>query len=93
MSQITEQDGVDQITIGDLVSNIEPQDLIEMPSSDMKNLLTALDAEYFGDQVLSFDHLPPIETFVTNNLVTPPEAFLELMRSDGVIAIFKGVWR
>ena len=88
VSQIAEQDGVDQTTVSDLVSNIEPQDLIEMPSSEMENLLTVLDAEYFGDQILSFDDLPPIETFVTDNLITPPEAFLELMRSDGVIAIF-----
>ena len=64
-----------------------------MSSNDMGDLLKILDAEYLGNQVLSFDDIPPIETFVTGNLITPPESFLELMRSEGVVAIFKDVWR
>ena len=78
--------------ISELVSHVDAGDISELQPAIVGGLLEFLDADYLGDRILHFDEAEPMETFITTNYVAPPDAFLELMESEGVAGIFKGLF-
>ena len=76
-----------------LVAHIGYDDIMNLEPTVVRGLIEFLDADYLGDNILHFDEAKPMVTFITTNYVAPPDAFLELMESEGVAGIFKGLFR
>jgi len=79
--------------ISELIANIDDHDISDLRPTVVSGLIEFLDADYFGDKVISFAETEVVNTFITTNYVAPPDAFLELMESEGVVGIFKGLFR